>query len=264
MSKIRFPIVLTIAAALGAAGYAQTAAPNSAGVSMGHLHLNAADPAAQKAFWVDMLGARAAKLGPAEVFVIPGVLVFVKKAEPSGGTVGSVINHVGVKVKDMDAVLAKAKAAGMKITPVNEMQNHVIGPDGVDVELVKDTAMAGPVMNHHVHFYTTDIPAMQKWYADTFGAVPGMRGKFVAADLPGVNLSFTKAESTPAPSKGRALDHIGFEVRDLEAFTHKLEGAGVKFDVPYRKVPSLGISIAFFTDPWGTYIELTEGLNKVQ
>jgi hypothetical protein len=33
--------------------------------------------------------------------------------------------------------------------------------------------------------------------------------------------------------------------------------------VPYRKVPALGIAIAFFTDPWGTYIELTEGLDKV-
>ena len=59
------------------------------------------------------------------------------------------------------------------------------------------------------------------------------------------------------------MDHIGFEVRDLEAFCKKLESMGVKFDVPYRKVPALGIAIAFFTDPWGTYIELTEGLNKL-
>jgi hypothetical protein len=34
--------------------------------------------------------------------------------------------------------------------------------------------------------------------------------------------------------------------------------------VPYRTVPALGIAIAFFTDPWGTYIELTEGLDKIQ
>jgi catechol 2,3-dioxygenase-like lactoylglutathione lyase family enzyme len=260
----KFAFVLPLVAALGASVHAQTAAPNSAGISMGHLHLNAADPAAQKKFWVDILGAREAKLGPMDAYVMPGVMVIVKKADPAGPTEGSVVNHVGVKVKDMDGVVAKAKAAGMKITPVNELQNMVAGPDGLKVELVKDTAMSGPVMNHHVHFYTSDIPAMQKWYAETFGAVPGMRGKFVAADLPGVNLSFTKADATPAASKGRALDHIGFEVRDLEAFTKKLEAGGVKFDVPYRKVPALGISIAFFTDPWGTYIELTEGLNKVQ
>jgi hypothetical protein len=52
-------------------------------------------------------------------------------------------------------------------------------------------------------------------------------------------------------------------VRNLEAFTKKLEAAGVKFDVPYRTIPSLGLSLAFLTDPWGTYIELTEGLNKL-
>jgi len=34
----------------------------------------------------------------------------------------------------------------------------------------------------------------------------------------------------------------------------------VKFDVPYRKIPKLGIAIAFMTDPMGGYIELTEGI----
>jgi extradiol dioxygenase family protein len=59
------------------------------------------------------------------------------------------------------------------------------------------------------------------------------------------------------------VDHIGFEVKDLEAFTKKLEAAGIKLDIPYRKVPALGIAIAFLTDPFGTYIELTEGLDKI-
>jgi hypothetical protein len=42
-----------------------------------------------------------------------------------------------------------------------------------------------------------------------------------------------------------------------------LEASGVKLDVAYRKLPALGISLAFFTDPFGTYIELTEGLDKI-
>jgi hypothetical protein len=65
------------------------------------------------------------------------------------------------------------------------------------------------------------------------------------------------------PTKGRSIDHIGFEVKDLETFCKKLEAGGIKFDIAYRKVPALGISIAFFTDPFGTYIELTEGLDKI-
>ena len=96
-----------------------------------------------------------------------------------------------------------------------------------------------------------------------FGAVAGMRGKFKAADLPGVNLTFSLAEGPdPLPTKGRVLDHIGFEVKDLEAFCKKLEASGVKLDVTFRKIPSMGITLAFLTDPFGTYIELTEGLNK--
>ena len=66
-----------------------------------------------------------------------------------------------------------------------------------------------------------------------------------------------------APTKGRALDHIGFEVKDLEAFCKKLEAAGVKLDMPYRNIPALSLSIAFLTDPWGTNIELTEGMNRL-
>jgi catechol 2,3-dioxygenase-like lactoylglutathione lyase family enzyme len=90
-----------------------------------------------------------------------------------------------------------------------------------------------------------------------------MRGPFQAADLPGVNLTFSLAPGAVAPTKGRALDHIGFEVKDLAEFCKKMEAAGVKFDLPYKNIPSLGLSIAFLTDPWGTNIELTEGLSRL-
>jgi hypothetical protein len=35
---------------------------------------------------------------------------------------------------------------------------------------------------------------------------------------------------------------------------------GVRFDQPFQKGPN-GVSSAVLTDPWGTTIELTEGLN---
>jgi catechol 2,3-dioxygenase-like lactoylglutathione lyase family enzyme len=79
-------------------------------------------------------------------------------------------------------------------------------------------------------------------------------------DLPGVNLSFSQGEKNLAPTKGRSLDHIGFEVKNLEAFVQKLQAQGIKLDVPLRSVPNSNVKIAFITDPWGTYIELTEGL----
>lgn len=256
-------LALCLSAALAAELGAQLPAPNPSGVAMGHLHFYTKDTDAQKKFWVEVLEARETKLGDIEVFKLPGVLVMLRKAENAGGTDGSVINHVGVKVRDLAATLKRVEAAHIQIVSNTPPQAMLLAPDGVRVELTEDPAISGPTINHHIHFYGGDVLAMQKWYADTFGAIPGKRGKFDAADLPGVNLSFTPSQATLAGTKGRALDHIGFEVRDLEAFTKKLEAAGVKFDVPYRKIPALGISLAFMTDPWGTSIELTEGLDKL-
>jgi catechol 2,3-dioxygenase-like lactoylglutathione lyase family enzyme len=119
-----------------------------------------------------------------------------------------------------------------------------------------------PVRHHHVHFASDQVDAMRDWYAKNFAAVPGMRAKFKAADLPGVNLSWNPAEKPTLPTKGRALDHIGFEVRNIEEFCRKLEAAGIKLEMPVTKRPDLGLTIAFLVDPYGTRLELTEGLTK--
>ena len=81
---------------------------------------------------------------------------------------------------------------------------------------------------------------------------------------PGVTLNFSPSPDPVVGTPGRAVDHIGFEVKNLEAFTKKLQADGIKLDRPYTKVAALDIAIAFITDPWGTSIELTEGLDRVQ
>ncbi len=87
-----------------------------------------------------------------------------------------------------------------------------------------------------------------------------MRWRYDAVDLPGVNLNFSyNPDAGGAPTTGRMLDHIGFEVTNLELFCRALEAKGVTFEVPYTQ-STAGIGTAFLTDPWGTSIELTEGL----
>jgi len=77
-------------------------------------------------------------------------------------------------------------------------------------------------------------------------------------DVPGLQLRFNKADAAQAPTKGRVLDHLGFDVKDLKAFIKtNLEANGVKLDRPYS-VNASGIGIAFVTDPFGTYIEINE------
>ena len=53
-------------------------------------------------------------------------------------------------------------------------------------------------------------------------------------------------------------------IKNLEAFTKKLEADGIPLTVSYRKVDALNVSIAFIKDPWGTNIELTEGLANIK
>ena len=128
------------------------------------------------------------------------------------------------------------------------------------MEFTEDAALATPIAFHHVHLSTPNQEAQRAWYVKTFGAVEGMRGAFPAAMFPGGEADFLKAPAPQAPTKGRSLDHIGFEVKNLEAFCKKLEAAGVTFDLTYREMPALGgLKIAYVLDPEGTRIELTEG-----
>jgi hypothetical protein len=133
----------------------------------------------------------------------------------------------------------------------------------VKVEFVEAKQQTIPITLHHVHFFNPKNVEMRDWYVKTFGATARDGGAFPVAALPGVALNFSPSTAPVVGTAGRALDHVGFEIKNLEEFTKKLEADGIKMSVPYRKVPALGIAIAFFTDPWGTYIELTEGLDKV-
>jgi predicted enzyme related to lactoylglutathione lyase len=78
--------------------------------------------------------------------------------------------------------------------------------------------------------------------------------------MPGVNLSFGGSNTPTQGTKGRSIDHIGFDVSNLDAFVASLEAKGIKIEAPVRQIPNSNLKVAFLTDPYGTYIELTEGL----
>jgi hypothetical protein len=138
-----------------------------------------------------------------------------------------------------------------------------MGPDDLKVEIVETPQQAAPIALHHVHFFGQQNTEMRDWYLKTFGGEARQAAAFVSAVLPGVSLNFSASPTPVVGTQGRAIDHIGFEVRDLEAFLKKLAASGVTISSEYRKVPALNTAIAFITDPWGTYIELTEGLGRV-
>jgi catechol 2,3-dioxygenase-like lactoylglutathione lyase family enzyme len=272
-------LILTLSFAAiwaGVPSWAQLSAPNDAGVAMGHLHLNVTNKEALRKFWLE-LGGVPTKLGPLDVMKFPGVFVMLNlrpPAEPpTGGSVGSVVNHVGFKVPNVQKSLAKWKAAGLNTVPgSNPQQFFLFTPDGLlRIEILEDQTLTVPIAFHHIHYWvneagpggTDSVQEIKAWYVKMFGATPGMRGTNQADDLPGVNLTFSKSPTPTVATKGRVLDHIGFEVKGLDAFCKRLEAMGVKFDRPYAR-GSTGNFSALLTDPWGTSIELTEGLNRLQ
>src|SRR5262245_11803409 len=137
-------------------------------------------------------------------------------------------------------------------------------PTALKVEILEDKQQSVPIRHEHVHFFLPEsaIAESQAWYVKTFGAKPGVRNQAPVADLPGVQLRFAKTATPAITTKGRILDHIGFDVTDLQAFIKKLEASGIKLDRPYTKTDTGG-ALAFITDPWGTYIELNERPNPV-
>lgn len=247
---------------------------------MGHLHYYVRDVEVNKRFW-SALGGQAIKVGSTDVMKFPGVLVFLSTGTSSGGTDGSVLNHVAFRVPS----LAKVEAAGLTVVPVAGFPGvaSVMTPDGERVELFEDAAQnltftqdAGyndpvaerhnrpvptPIAFHHIHVYVPDasVPEVKAWYVRIFGGTPGKRSQYDAVDLPGMNLNISGPPRGPAPTKGRMLDHIGFEIAGLQAFCERLTSMGVKLDVPYTKDPA-GFARAMLTDPWGVSIELTEGM----
>jgi catechol 2,3-dioxygenase-like lactoylglutathione lyase family enzyme len=252
---------------------------------MGHIHLVVPDPAAMQKVWVEVMGGTPSTAGPLTLVKFRNVFVIITggaNAAGREGTNGSVVNHVGFSVKSYAATKAKAEAAGLMVRELTpNQQAFVTFPNDVTVEIQEDTAIPGEAEFSHFHLSVPDPNAAREWYLKTFGGEEGERRKGVkGAKIPGGFVDFLgtggrggrggkggdTAAATPPPamaaSKGRVVDHIGFEVKDLKAFTDRLTADGTKLDVPLTDaVARMGLKIAFLTDPNGTYIELTEGLN---
>src|SRR5258708_4920312 len=253
--------ILTTLVLATAPAFAQLAPPNSLGATIGHIHINASDVEAQQRFWT-LVGGKVMNREKIVMVHFAGSYVLLRKQDYTGGSVGSVVNHLGIYVRDVDQSVAKWKAAGLKWEPGNNPgQGFLTGPDQVRVEIYENKSLMGPNWMHHIHLQVSDPTAAQQWYATHFGATAGKRGQVDTANVPGTEIALTKAAMPQAPSKGRSVDHIGFEVANIDQFVAKLQAAGIKTDGAIRNSANAsGLRIVYITDPWGTEIELTEGL----
>ena len=238
---------------------------NPQGVAFNHVSIEVADFEREAAFWEALGGSRQTP-SPSNRFTIvqfPDMNITVREGSGSGGTVGSVINHIGFQVRSTPEAMARFQAAGLRTEAGGfPGQGWLMSPADVRVEILQDPNLALPIRGHHVHFNNAEPLAQQAWYARVFGAVPGKRGNFDAADIAAsntvMNLTFTAVESAPAPTRGRAADHIAFSVDNLAAFLRGLQEQNVTIEQPLTMQANGRTGIAFVADPWGVRIELID------
>jgi len=267
---------------------AQTRPFNAAGVTAGHEHLAGTDAAAHNAFWT-ALGAVPAQLGTGtQILKLPGVFIMFQNAGGRGGrggnapaagaapaappaapgpSEGSSVEHLAFKVKSLKDTLAKLDAGGTKpAAGATATQAFVLAPNGVKVQLVEDTALATPVASYEMLMKVSSVADAAAWYEKWFGARITRQGQSTLAEIPGMNIRFAETKEPVAGTQGRAINHIGLEVKNLEALMKKMTEAGVMVNRAYAAAPATIAplkSLGFITDPWGTYIELNEGFSEI-
>jgi catechol 2,3-dioxygenase-like lactoylglutathione lyase family enzyme len=277
--------ILLMACLAAIPALAQTRPFNAAGVTAGHEHLAGTDAAAHNAFWT-ALGAVPAQLGTNQILKVPGVFIMFQNAGARGGrganaptgaaaapppapgpSEGSSVEHLAFKVKNLKETLAKLDAAGTKpAAGATATQAFVLAPNGIKVQLVEDTALATPIASYEMLMKVSSAADAATWYEKWFGARIVKQGQSTIAEIPGMNIRFAETKEPVAGTQGRAINHIGLEVKNLEALMKKMTDAGVMVNRPYAAAPATIAplkSLGFITDPWGTYIELNEGFSEI-
>lgn len=267
-------VTMTVSLAFG-----QVMAPNSDGVFAAHEHLITTDLESSTAFWT-ALGGEATQIGTMNGVRFPGIYILLQKNRghrgqgangapaaqpapppPPESSVGSVVEAIGIRVKNLRETLSKLEALGIRPEPgASSAQAAVMSPEKVKVLLTEDASLNTAAATKELLMRVPDPVAAAEWYAKWFGASIVSEGNDRIARIPGMNLHFVATKRPVAGTRGRALDHIGFDVDNLPALVTKMQAAGVTVNTPYRTM-QLGFltGIAFVTDPWGTYIELNEG-----
>lgn len=224
-----------------------------------HMHLAVPDQAKAVEWYVTTFGA---KRGDAADRVVFGRTIFAFiKSDTAKPSTGGVIDHIGFSVPDIDAKIAAAQAAGAKVvTPARDIPGlfkiaFIEDPWGIKIELVQDPETPG---FHHIHLRVPDPEGSLKWYVDTFGGErTKLKGRIDAVRYsnPSVWLLAQKGDDA-APSQGRAIDHLGWAVANVDAKIADLKAKGEK---PTDSRAVRHLHVAFVDGPGGVRIEMVQG-----
>ena len=176
---------------------------------------------------------------------------------------GSVLDHIGFSVADLDVSLKELEAAGARITtPARDVPGlfklaFIEDPWGTRVEVVQDQEKRGL---HHVHLRGPDPAATLAWYREQFGGNVGkLKDRIDGVEYGGVWVLAQQGDAMP--SQGHAIDHIGFRPINVDGLVAQLRSRNVKITTeprPLTLASGVSMRLAFLEGPDGARIELVQ------
>ena len=232
------------------------------GMPYDHLHLISTNPSeAVEWYATHMNGEKVDAAGRLRFGTT--LVIFYEREAGFPGSEGSSVDHIGFSFHDLDAKMESYREAGVKIlaeskeVPGKFKYGFVEDPWGTKIEVMEDHETIG---FHHIHLKGPEPTKILDWYQNAFGGErTKYKGMLDALNYGGVWLLAQGASDAMAPTKGRAVDHLGWGVKDMDADAKTLKEKGVTFTMEPRPFnPKIAIAIAFVEGPGGVRIELVQ------
>lgn len=259
---MRIPLLRALLATALIASGPVVAAAQSETLLYDHVHLAVPNPPEASQWYMDHIGGEPVD-GRDDRMLIGTTRFIFQRAENRRPSAGSVIDHLGFSVANLDAVLSDLESAGASVTsPRRDVDGlfplaFVEDPWGVRLEILEDPQHLG---FHHIHLRSPEPEATRQWYLEQFGGVrTQLRGRLDGILYPG-NVWVLVTEGDTFPSTEGAIDHLGWRAPEMNTKLEEFGGKGVEITRGPMDLTFVNGTIEFFfiAGPHGASIEMVE------